>query len=316
MAHATVCSDTSEALELFELQGLYLKPVAKINICAQLPQLKTPGKTISNWEVMEKVKNMIRPETFLSLKVAKSTLEFIRLEGEIENKSKIPLLNMKLDGKTIKLSGFPELLKVRAAEAKVLFPVRHDWDSYFRDAKNMNELRPGERPDTIHFKELPTRWFAKRTDSDSSKGGSEPKLQPSEEILRQVFETFGEVRYVDIPMLDTYRKEIMGVLTKPGTIQTFNYGQDIQFEAYVQFKEYISFVKAMDALRGMKLLYKDTDNKAYTSNIRVTSGSQASFVFLYYLYFAALVIIRTHAGIVVKPSASPILHLAAKLAQM
>lgn len=269
MANTTLCSDTSEAIELYEAQGLYLKPVAKINICAQLPQLKTPGKTISNWEVMEKVKNMIRPETFLSLKVAKSTLEFIRLEGEIENKSKIPLLNMKLDGKTIKLSGFPELLKVRAAEAKVSFPVRHDWDSYFRDARNMNELRPGERPDTIHLKDLPTRWFSKRAETDGGKAGVEPKLQPSEEILRRVFQTFGEVRCVDIPMLDSYRKEIMGALAKPGTIQTFNYGQDIQFEAFVQYKEYISFVKAMDALRGMKLLYKDTDDKAYTANIRV-----------------------------------------------
>ena len=69
MANTSVCNDTTEALELYEPQGLFLKPVAKINICAQLPQLKTPGKTISNWEVMEKVKNMIRPENFLSIKV-------------------------------------------------------------------------------------------------------------------------------------------------------------------------------------------------------------------------------------------------------
>ena len=55
MANTTVCSDTSEAVELLETQQLYLKPVAKINICVQLPQLKTAGKTISNWEVMEKV---------------------------------------------------------------------------------------------------------------------------------------------------------------------------------------------------------------------------------------------------------------------
>ena len=117
-------------------------------------------------------------------------MEFIRLECEIENKSKIPLLNMKLDTKTIKLSGFPELLKVRSAEAKVAFPVRHDWDSYFRDAKNMNELRPGERPDTIHIKDLPTRWFAKKSDIEAGKG--EGKLQPNEDIIRKVFSTFGE----------------------------------------------------------------------------------------------------------------------------
>ena len=38
----------------------------------------------------------------------------------------------KLDMKTIKLSGFHEMLKVRAAEAKVTFPTRNEWDSYFR----------------------------------------------------------------------------------------------------------------------------------------------------------------------------------------
>lgn len=51
----------------------------------------------------------------------------------------------------IKLSGFSDLLKIRATEAKAPFPSRHDWDSYFRDAKHMNEMKPGERPDTVHF---------------------------------------------------------------------------------------------------------------------------------------------------------------------
>ena len=55
---------------------------------------------------------------------------------------------------------------VRAAEAKVNFPTRHDWDSWFRDAKNMNEMKPGERPDTVHFKDLPSRWFANKKDKD------------------------------------------------------------------------------------------------------------------------------------------------------
>lgn len=72
------CTDTSDALELFVPQQLYLKPLAKLNISVQLPQLKLPGKTISNWEVMEKLKNMVKPVNFTVLKVSKSTLEFIR----------------------------------------------------------------------------------------------------------------------------------------------------------------------------------------------------------------------------------------------
>ena len=55
---------------------------------------------------------MVRPDSFLTLKIFKSTMEFIRLEGEIENKGKVQTLILKLDGKTIKLSGFTDILKV------------------------------------------------------------------------------------------------------------------------------------------------------------------------------------------------------------
>ena len=53
-------------------------------------------------------------------------------------------------------------------------------------------------------------------------------------------------------------------------IQTFTFGQDLVFEAYVQFKEYIGFVKAMNSLKGMKLLFKDKyEERAWCSNIKV-----------------------------------------------
>ncbi len=51
MAATSVCTDTSDAEELHEAQGLWLKPIARINVSVQLPQLRTPGKSISNWEV-------------------------------------------------------------------------------------------------------------------------------------------------------------------------------------------------------------------------------------------------------------------------
>lgn len=254
-----ICNDTSDAIELFNPQGLYLKPIARLNISVQLPQLKSPGSSISNWEVMEKLKKMIKPDQFLVLKVVKSTLEFVRFEGEVENKSKLKLYISQLEGKVIKLSGFSEVLKVRAAEAKIIFPSRHDWDSFFRDAKNMNEMKPGERPDTIHLRDLPCRWFANRKDKERD--------VPSEFIIRKVFETFGEIRCVDVPVLDSYRKEMT---SSKGTIQTFSFGQDFLFEAYIQFTEYMGFVKAMTALRGMKLMFKEDENKALTASIRVS----------------------------------------------
>ena len=262
-AGASVCTDSSDAVELFKPLGLYLKPIARLNVCVQLPLLKEAGKSISNWEVMERIKNMIRPHAFTSLKIVKSTMEFIRFEGETENKSNIPTLIARLEGKSIKLSGFPDQLKVKAGEAKPAFPGRHDWDAYFRDAKNMNEMKPGERPDTIHLKDLPCRWFSSKKCKERDK--------PSESCLKKVFGQFGDIRCIDIPMLDPYRKEMtLGVGSiKTGAIQTFTFGQDLIFEAYVQFKEYIGFVKAMDHLRGMKLLYMDELGKCAVTNIKV-----------------------------------------------
>ncbi|KAM6149233.1 A-kinase anchor protein 17A-like [Rhynchocyon petersi] len=259
MAAATIVHDTSEAVELCPPHGLYLKPITKMTISVALPQLKQPGKSISNWEVMERLKGMVQSHQFSTLRIAKSTMDFIRFEGEVENKSLVKSFLACLDGKTIKLSGFSDILKVRAAEFKIDFPTRHDWDSFFRDAKDMNESLPGERPDTIHLEGLPCKWFALK-DSGSEK--------PSEQVLVRVFEKFGEIRNVDIPMLDPYREEMTG-----RNFHTFSFGGHLNFEAYVQYREYAGFIQAMSALRGMKLMFKGEDGKAVACNIKVSFDS-------------------------------------------
>ncbi|XP_015278547.1 PREDICTED: A-kinase anchor protein 17A [Gekko japonicus] len=259
MAAATIVHDPSEAMELCAPYGLYLKPITKMTISVALPQLKQPGKSISNWEVMERLKGMVQTHQFSTLRISKSTMDFIRFEGEVENKSLVKSFLACLDGKTIKLSGFSDILKVRAAEYKIDFPTRHDWDSFFRDAKDMNETLPGERPDTIHLEGLPCKWFAQK-DSGSEK--------PSEEVLIKVFSKFGDIRNVDIPMLDPYREEMTG-----RNFHTFSFGGHLNFEAYVQYQEYAGFIKAMNALRGMKLMYKGEDGKAVACNIKVSFDS-------------------------------------------
>ncbi|KAG9485675.1 hypothetical protein GDO78_008656 [Eleutherodactylus coqui] len=256
MAAATIVHDTSEAVELCHLHGLYLKPISKMIISVALPQLKQPGKSISNWEVMERLKGMVNNHQFSTLRISKSTMDFIRFEGEVENKSLVKAFIAALDSKSIKLSGFSDILKVRAAEYKIDFPTRHDWDSFFRDAEDMNENLPGERPDTIHLEGLPCKWFSSK-DSGTEK--------PSEEVLVKVFSMFGEIRNVDIPMLDPYREEMTG-----RNFHTFSFGGHLNFEAYVQYKEYVGFVKAMNALRGMKLMHKGEDGKAVACNIKVS----------------------------------------------
>ncbi|XP_054831105.1 A-kinase anchor protein 17A [Eublepharis macularius] len=259
MAAATIVHDTSEAVELCAPYGLYLKPITKMTISVALPQLKQPGKSISNWEVMERLKGMVQTHQFSTLRISKSTMDFIRFEGEVENKSLVKSFLACLDGKTIKLSGFSDILKVRAAEYKIDFPTRHDWDSFFRDAKDMNETLPGERPDTIHLEGLPCKWFAQK-DSGSEK--------PSEEVLIKVFSKFGDIRNVDIPMLDPYREEMTG-----RNFHTFSFGGHLNFEAYVQYQEYAGFIKAMNALRGMKLMFKGEDGKAVACNVKVSFDS-------------------------------------------
>lgn len=253
----TIVHDTSEAVCLSADYNLYLKPIVKMTISVALPQLKLPGKSISNWEVMERVKAMVAPEQFSALRISKSTMDFIRFEGEVENKTVVKNLLARLDGKSIKLSGFTDVLKVRAVENKVDFPTRYEWDSFFRDAKDMNETLPGERPDTIHLEGLPCRWF-------SLKDSQFPD-RPSEDVLVAVFQSFGKVRKVDIPMLDPYREEMMDK-----NFNTFSFGGHLNFEAYVQYQEYGGFTKAMDTLRGMKLMLKGDDEKAVACNIKVT----------------------------------------------
>ncbi|XP_077392704.1 A-kinase anchor protein 17A [Festucalex cinctus] len=253
----TIVHDTTEAVCLSAEYNMYLKPIAKMTVSVTLPQLKLPGKSISNWEVMERVKAMVVPDQFAALRVSKSTMDFIRFEGEVENKTVVKSLLSRLDGKSIKLSGFTDVLKVRAVENKVDFPTRHDWDSFFRDAKDMNETLPGERPDTIHLEGLPCRWFSQKQSGFPDR--------PCEEVLIAVFEAFGKVRNVDIPMLDPYREEMLDK-----NFNTFSFGGHLNFEAYVQYHEYGGFTKAMDTLRGMKLMLKGDDGKAVACNIKVT----------------------------------------------
>lgn len=167
----------------------------------------------------------------------------------------------KLDGSVLKMiSAYTDVLKVRAAEAKISYPVRHDWESYYGN----NDLPSDqwEKPDTLHLNDLPIKWFADRMRGETSR--------PSEAVLREVFSIFGEVKMIDIPMLTTSSSMLAH---KPDT-----------FEAYVQYKDYISFVKAMDTFRGMKMLYADM-SEAYSANIRVRLSLFCLLSFLVIVFY-------------------------------
>ena len=248
---------------LFKQQGLYIKPIARLNITIQLPPTKLPGQSVSVSEIVEKLRRQIAPDEFLYLRVIKSTLEFIRCEAEIENKSSFKTLLAKLDGCSIRMSAtYTDVLKVRAAEAKISYPMRHDWETFFKDAYDpsvCSELKPGERPDTIHLVDLPCKWFSGRSldVSESNK--------PSEQVVRDVFAVFGELRMLDICVVTPSSSSASAPSLQGSAIAG---AANSVFEAFVQYKDYISFVKAMDTFRGMKLLFIDNAD-AFTANIRV-----------------------------------------------
>ncbi|KAE9416918.1 hypothetical protein Angca_005971, partial [Angiostrongylus cantonensis] len=210
-----------------------------------------PGQSISNWDLMERLKKGVAPIQVSSL------FNFrVVVHKNVHYKFIFVVKAIKiLESMTVKVSGFSDPVRVRAAEAKSDFPSRHDWDLFYMKNK-LDESKPGERPDTIYMAKIPIKWFAEK--------GSD---LPSEDLLRYAMEAFGNVRMVDIPVCDEIRREmdpeISGIRNKG-----FSFGPDVFFEAYVQFAEYSGFVNAMDSLRNMKWT-KRIDKKVFHANVKV-----------------------------------------------
>nr|XP_056715546.1 A-kinase anchor protein 17B-like isoform X2 [Euleptes europaea] len=262
----TLVCDPSEAMELCASQQLYLKPVAKLTISVVLPEHTGSTRAFSKWEVMDKLKNMICPDQFTSVKVSKSTKGFIRFEGEAETKRLVCSLKEKLHGKMIKLNGFKDDLQVVATEASPDLPTPQESEAIMNDRELMEEdlaEQSSDVPNCIHLEGLPCKWFALR--------GSDSET-PSEDILRAVFESFGKIKNVDIPMLDPYRKEVVG-----GNMNHFIFRGLRTFDAYVQYQESTAFAKAMETLKGMKLMFKGDDGKALACNIKVSADTTNHF---------------------------------------
>lgn len=174
----------------------------------------------------------------------------------------VQILKAKLHGKIIKLNGLKTDLKVITADAQgewEHFPKEQEASSSHR----AHELDHNQSLDSIHFEGLPCKWFA-------PKGSSGEKT--CEETLWVVFESFGKIKNVDIPMLDPYR-EVMTDESSGG----FSFGLQT-FEAFIQYQESTEFRKAMESLRGMKLMLKGDDGKALACKIKVRS-SQSFFYF-------------------------------------
>lgn len=194
---------------------------------------------------MDKIRDLIKPEEFTTLKVTRTTIEYVMFEGEIDAKTKLEMVISRLNNRMIKLKDFADLMRIRAGIWKSDFPTQKIWDDFFQNAKDMNEMKPGERPDTIHLANLPTKWFTSLALKSNF---------PTEKILHKIFEKFGTVRAVDIPLCDPFRDKMNDQISgiKSCSLENTDF-----FEAYVQFKDYIGFKMTMNALFNMKLVHKE-----------------------------------------------------------
>lgn len=245
----------SDASPLYLSGGLWLVPSARVHAKVTLPE--NENVSVSGWEACEKLREAARPLAFAHLKLVSSNGRKLRFEGEAEDRRRVRPLVKKLDGATLKLQAFKRPLKVEAFEPENEFPVRHTWDSFFRDAPDMDEMKAGERPDTVHVAGLPVDWF--KADEPDGSG-------PSETLFRKAFERFGKIRRVDLPVCDPHRKQMKDHMTG---ITKFSFDSDLYFEGYVQFSEYVAFVRAMDAFRGMKLAKKTDSGEGTAVSVRV-----------------------------------------------
>lgn len=123
---------------------------------------------------------------------------FLNYAGDVNNRSLVRILISRMDGICLKLNSLLDPLTIRAYQANIPFPTKMEWDSFFKEAKTMNGMKPGERPDTVHIKNLPITWFIDETHNKNIG-------KPSENVIRECFNNFGSIRQIDIPILDKYR---------------------------------------------------------------------------------------------------------------
>lgn len=111
---------------------------------------------------MDKIRELILPDEFVFLRLIKMTTDLCRFEGELESKIIARSCLTRLENKLIRMETTGNEYRLRAAEAKLQYATRAEWEAFFRETKGMNETKPGERADTIHVEGLPIRWFQVR----------------------------------------------------------------------------------------------------------------------------------------------------------
>lgn len=238
-------------LAFYQPTGLFLKPDAKVSLEVKLPEIRGSG-SISNWEVMEKIKTLSKPEEFQTLRVVNYSRERILFEGEFDSLRAMRKVVLLLNHKSMKLTGFSELLKIKAKKSEPPHPAKKEWEDYFidRGIETFEEGHPGERPDTLHISDLPVKWFS----SSTSEG------RPCPRVLTLAFQKFGKVRQVGI--YETSSRD-------SNEFSSFGPTKQLYFDAYIQYEKYASFCSAMSGLKGMKLIRLESGGREAVARLQV-----------------------------------------------
>ncbi|XP_065185665.1 A-kinase anchor protein 17A-like [Sycon ciliatum] len=237
---------------------LHLRHVAKVTVAVLLPEMKGVSVSISNWEIMEKLKALAAPEVFSQLRVGKTTRQILYFEGELPSLRALRKAIVQLHGKAIKLGGLTQQLRVKAGESELHFPTKKDWESYFQDrgVPSFDEGLPGDRCDTICIQGIPTMWMipaGSRLPNLTSTSKVRDKVERHDmltKMLSKSFGKFGKVKRVDV--IENGAELASGNFSSFGPSTT----PQSTFVGYVQYEDYASFCSAMAGLRGMKLVQR------------------------------------------------------------
>ncbi|XP_073497282.1 A-kinase anchor protein 17B-like [Phyllobates terribilis] len=250
--------DDSEAVELSAIHHLSLNPKAKLIISIILPEESEQCRPISNRDILEEIKNLVTPEHFSSLKVSRTSKEFIRLEGEADTKHLANRFLEKLNDHNLTISCLPKPLHIIAIEAPAELPVNDHTKKLLATIKEDSENCT--TPSCLHLEGLPCKWFLPLGTNTE---------KPSEEVLRSTFEKFGNIVNIDIPMLDPYRENDSGNQPGPGGLQAF--------DAFLQYEEISSTINAVRSLQGMKLMLTAEDGKSVACDIKISVDENDHF---------------------------------------
>ncbi|XP_068107179.1 A-kinase anchor protein 17B-like [Hyperolius riggenbachi] len=251
--------DESEAVELCNTYHLFLKPRAKLIISVFLPEETDQCRPVSNWDILEQMKNVVAPDHFSSLRILKRTKESIRLEGETDTRQQSQGFLEKLNGQSLQTNNSTDPVRVEVTEAPLECLSIEETTKLLSEDKEDIEHNSAVSP-CIHLEGLPCKWFL---------DGSSNTDNPSEEVLRCAFEKYGTIVSLDIPMLDPYREESDMFPVTPGGLQTF--------DAFLQFEDKSSTINAIHSLHGMKLMYAADDGKSLACDFKVSVDSSNHF---------------------------------------